>query len=94
MDIQGYILDHWLERLDNKHPVLTVYDVDGRYAELLHLAENKGVKVVDTTRNYLHARLSASRFWCEHLSIKAPERMIVYRDVIEWINRHLRGQKC
>ena len=63
MDIQGYIIDHWLERMDAGHPVLTVYDSEGRYAELLPLAEERGVKVIDTTNNFLQARLAASRFW-------------------------------
>lgn len=79
MDIQGYIIDHWLERMDAEHPVLTVYDPEGRYAELLPLAEERGVKVIDTTKNYLHARLAASRFWQEHLSLNGQERMIIYR---------------
>ena len=79
MDIQGYIIDHWLERMDAEHPVLAVYDPEGRYAELLPLAEEKGVKVIDTTQNFLHARLAASRYWRENLSLNGQDRMIVYR---------------
>lgn len=79
MDIQGYIVDHWLERMDAEHPVLAIYDPEGRYAELLPLAEEKGVKVIDTTQNFLHARLAASRYWRENLSLNGQERMIVYR---------------
>ena len=79
MDIQGYIIDHWLEHMDPEHPVLTVYDAEGRYADLLPLAEQRGVKVIDTTANLLHARLSASLFWREHLSATGSERMIIYR---------------
>ena len=78
MDIQGYIIDHWLERMDAEHPVLAVYDPEGRYAELLPLAEEKGVKVIDTTQNFLHARLAASRYWRENLSLNGQERMIVH----------------
>lgn len=79
MDIQGYIIYHWLERMDAEHPVLTIYDPEDRYADILPLAEEKGVKVIDTTKNFLHARLAASRFWREHLSLNGQERMIIYR---------------
>ena len=79
MGIQGYIIDHWLERMDAEHPVLAIYDPEGRYAELLPLAGGKGVKVIDTTQNFLHARLAASRYWRENLSLNGQERMIVYR---------------
>lgn len=97
MDIQGYIIDHWLERMDAEHPVLTVYDNEGRYAELLPLAESKGVKVIDTTTNLLYARLSASHFWREHLSINTQERMIIYRkhrlpaNKREWVEEPFAG---
>lgn len=79
MDIQGYIIDHWLERMDAEHPVLTIYDADGRYEELLPLAEGRDVKVINTTKNFLHARLAASSFWREQLSLNSQKRMIVYR---------------
>ena len=79
MDIQGYIIDHWLERMDDEHPVLTVYDAEGQYAELLPIAEARGLKVIDTTTNFLFARMAASRYWRESLSIGSSERMIVYR---------------
>ena len=79
MNIQEYILDHWLEKMKPKTPVLMVYDKDGIYYDLLPLAEAKGIKVIDTTKAPLHARLSAARFWCNDLSIGKDLRMIIYR---------------
>lgn len=29
MDIQGYIIDHWLEKMSAEKPVLVIYDRDG-----------------------------------------------------------------
>lgn len=79
MDIQGYILDHWLAKTNAEHPVLTVYDKDGLYYDILSLAKEKGIKVVDTTKGLLHARLSASKFWSNELSLTKENRMIIYR---------------
>ena len=50
-------------------PVLTIYDKDGIYYDLLSLAKGKGIKVIDTTKRLLNAKLSASRFWCNELSL-------------------------
>ena len=47
MDIQGYIIDHWLEKMSAEKPVLVIYDRDGFYHSLLPLAEDRGVKVID-----------------------------------------------
>ena len=80
MDIQGYILDHWMEKMTATHPVLLVYDPEGIYEDILPLAaERDNVKVIDTTRSPLHARLAASRFWCDELSMGKDLRMIIYR---------------
>lgn len=79
MNIQEYILDHWFEKMKPETPVLMVYDKGGIYYDLLPLAEAKGIKVIDTTKAPLHARLSAARFWCNDLSIDKDLRMIIYR---------------
>lgn len=79
MDIQGYILDHWLAKMKPESPVLTIYDKDGIYYDLLPLAKEKGIKVIDTTKGLLNARLSASRFWCNELSLNKDSRMVIYR---------------
>lgn len=79
MDIQGYIIDHWLGKMSAEKPVLVIYDRDGLYHDILPLAEEKGVKVIDTTKGFLHARLAASRFWCGELSESGNSRMIIYR---------------
>jgi len=80
MDIQGYILDHWKEKMKPETPVLIIYDKQGLYHELLPLAEEKGYKVIDTTKGLLHARLSAVRFWCNELSLDKETRLIIYRN--------------
>ena len=79
MDIQGYILDHWIGKMSAEHPVLMVYDQEGIYYELLPILKEKGVKVIDTTQAHLHARLSAQRYWCKELSLNKDARMVIYR---------------
>lgn len=79
MDIQGYILDHWQAKMKPETPVLIIYDKDGAYYDLLPMAIEKGFKVIDTTKGALHARLAASRFWCNELSIDKNAQMIIYR---------------
>lgn len=79
MDIQGYILDHWLSKMKPENPVLTIYDKDGTYYDILPIAKEKGIKVIDTTKGFLHARLAASKFWCNELSLNSDNRMIIYR---------------
>lgn len=79
MDIQGYIIDHWLGKMSAEKPVLVIYDRNALYHSVLPLAEEKGVKVIDTTKGLLHARLSASRFWCGELAENNDLRMIIYR---------------
>lgn len=80
MDIQGYILDHWLAKMSDEQPVLTVYDADGIYYELLDMAAERGIKVIDTTKGVLHSRLSASKYWRNELSIGKTGRMLIYRN--------------
>lgn len=79
MDIQGYILDHWLSKMKPETPVLTIYDKAGIYYDILSLAKEKGIKVIDTTKGLLHARLTASKYWCNELSLYSNNRMIIYR---------------
>ena len=79
MDIQGYILDHWMGKMTAEHPVLMVYDKEGIYYDLLPLLKERGVKVIDTTHAHLHARLAAQRYWCKDLSLNKENRMVIYR---------------
>lgn len=79
MDIQGYILDHWIAKMKAENPLLIIYDKEGLYYDILRLAQEKGIKVIDTTSNLLDARLSASRFWSRELSLNKDSRMIIYR---------------
>lgn len=82
MNIQDYILDHWLSKMKPESPVLTIYDKDGTYYDILPIAKEKGIKVIkviDTTKGFLHARLAASKFWCNELSLNSDNRMIIYR---------------
>lgn len=79
MDIQGYILDHWIGKMSAEHPVLMVYDKEGTYYDLLPMLKERGVKVIDTTQGHLHARLSAQRYWCKDLSLNKENRMVIYR---------------
>ena len=79
MDIQGYIIDHWIGKMSAEHPVLMVYDKEGIYYDLLPILKEKGVKVIDTTQAHLHARLSAQRYWCKDLSLNKNARMVIYR---------------
>ena len=79
MDIQGYILDHWIGKMSAEHPVLMVYDKEGLYYDLLPLLKEKGIKVIDTTQAHLHARLSAQRYWCKELSLSKDARLVIYR---------------
>lgn len=95
MDIQSFILDHWLAKMSAEKPVITIYDdkgtysklfdetssklFDGTYCEFLSLAEEKGIKVIDTTKGLLHSRLDTSRFWCKELDLNKSSKMIIYR---------------
>ena len=79
MGIQGYILDHWIGKMSAEHPVLMVYDKEGTYYDLLPMLKDRGVRVIDTTKAHLHARLSAQRIWCKDLSLNKDVRMVIYR---------------
>lgn len=72
-------MDHWLSKMKPENPVLTIYDKDGTYYDILPIAKEKGIKVIDTTKGFLHARLAASKFWCNELSLNSDNRMIIYR---------------
>ena len=39
MDIQGYIVEHWLGKTSDTYPLLTIYDPTGFYEPLLAIAE-------------------------------------------------------
>ena len=81
MDIQGYIVDYWKSRMDDKHPVLTIYDPSGQYRSLLEMAEQSGIKVFDTSSALLQTRLEATEFWSKSLVYDANARMILYRSI-------------
>jgi len=49
-------------------PVPIIYDREGFYHSILPFVEERGVKVIDTTKGLLYARLAAPRFWCEEQS--------------------------
>ena len=79
MDIQGYIIDHWLSKTSAEHPLLVVYDKNGWYYDLLPRLEERKGKVIDTTKTHLHAQLAAQRYWCKELSLNKDNRMVIYR---------------
>ncbi len=81
MDIQGYIIDYWKSRMDDKHPLITIYDPSGRYRPLLDLAVLSGIKVFDTTTSPLQTRLAATEFWSKVLVYDANARMLIYRGI-------------
>lgn len=65
--------------MSEEKPALAIYDSNGLYHDLLPLAEQQGIKVIDTTKAFLHARLDASRYWCDKLGKDPNARMIIYR---------------
>lgn len=79
MDIQGFIIDSWISRMSDKHPVLTVYDPEGKYTSLLPLAENKGITVINTTKTPFAAYEQAFDFYLNKLGIDREARMLIYR---------------
>lgn len=81
MDIQGYIVDYWLSKMTKKQPLLVIYDPHKQYKVLLPLAEEKGVKVIDTTGDPLEPRLEACDYWANSLGYKDGARLIVYRGI-------------
>lgn len=81
MDIQGHIIDKWLGTMSANHPILTVYDTDSRYYSLLPLVAERGVKVIDTTKNLLANREEACDYWINTLVTDSNARMLIYRTV-------------
>ena len=79
MDIQGFIIDSWISRMSDKHPVLTVYDPEGKYTSLLPLAENKGITVINTTKTPFAAYEQAFDCYLNKLGIDREARMLIYR---------------
>ena len=79
MDIQGFIIDSWISRMSNKHPVLTVYDPEGKYTSLLPLAEDKGITVINTTKTSFAAYEQAFDCYLNKLGIDPEARMLIYR---------------
>ena len=79
MDIQGFIIDSWISRMNDNHPVLTVYDPDGCYTSLLSLAVNKGITVIDTTKTPFAAYEQAFDCYLNRLGVIPEARMIIYR---------------
>lgn len=82
MSIEEYIVDYWASKVNDRQPVLTVYDHEKRYHKLLPLAEKKGFKVIDTTEKVLERFIEAREYWRAHiLRNNHGERMLVYRHV-------------
>jgi len=82
MNIEEYIVDYWYSKVDDAHPMLTVYDSVKRFHELLPLAEKKGFKVIDTTEEPFARLMEARKYWRAHLiRNNQGERMLVYRPV-------------
>ena len=79
MDIQGFIIDSWISRMTDKHPILTIYDPDGCYTSLLPLAEAKGITVVNTTKTPFAAYEQAFSCYLTKLGINPEARMLIYR---------------
>lgn len=86
IDIQGHIVDHWLGKMDENHPVLTIYDATGQYYELLSLVEERGVMVVDTTKDILLTRMKSCEFWMTKLQQNSDARLVIYRKTAPLVN--------
>ena len=78
MDIQGYIIDYWHSRLNDSHPILTVYDREGIYQSLLQEAVESGLAVVDTTKQPMIAYGEMSEAWSQ-IKDDSSKRVLVYR---------------
>ncbi len=79
MDIQGFIIDSWISRMSDKHPVLTVYDPEGKYTSLLPLAKDKGITVINTSQTPFAAYEQAFDCYLNKLGIDPEARMLIYR---------------
>ena len=79
MDIQGHIIDVWIGKTSKEHPILTVYDPEGKYYPLLPLVAERGVRVIDTTRKLIENREAACDCWMNELVQNEDARMLIYR---------------
>lgn len=80
MDIQGFIIDSWLSRLSDNHPILTVYDRDGIYHDLLDRADEMDMIVVDTTLQSMTAYEKMSDAW-DAVKENPERRVLIYRNI-------------
>ncbi len=80
MDIQGYIVDSWKSRLSDMHPILTIFDREGFYQELLERAKELGMIVVDTTLQPMVAYEKMSEVW-DAIQENPENRVILYRNI-------------
>lgn len=80
MDIQGYIVDSWKSRLSDMHPILTIFDREGFYQELLERAKELGMIVVDTTLQPMVAYEKMSEAW-DAVKDNSENRVIIYRNI-------------
>lgn len=79
MDIQGHIIDVWIGKTSKEHPILTVYDHEGKYYPLLPLVAERGVRVIDTTKALMENREAACDCWMNELVQNEDARMLIYR---------------
>lgn len=79
MDIQGHIIDVWIGKTTKEHPIITVYDPEGKYYSLLPLVADRGVMVVDTTQSLIENREKACDYWINELPKNEEARMLIYR---------------
>lgn len=79
MDIQGHIIDVWIGKTTKEHPIITVYDPEGKYYSLLPLVAERGVMVIDTTQSLIENREKACDYWINELPKNEEARMLIYR---------------
>ena len=79
MDIQGHIIDFWIGKTTKEHPIITVYDPEGKYYSLLPLVAERGVMVIDTTQSLIENREKACDYWINELPKNEEARMLIYR---------------
>lgn len=64
--------------MTDTHPILTVYDKEGRYASLLPLAEESGFTVIDTTEQPMTAYERMADAW-QKLTDDKTTKVLIYR---------------
>lgn len=79
MDIQGHIIDVWIGKTSKEHPIITIYDPEGKYYSLLPLVAERGVRVIDTTQELIHHREEACDYWMNELVQNEDARLLIYR---------------